>query len=128
MYNVKNVPLDSNEYILWVGYDYTYINDEEVDLFITNNNIIYGKNEKSGFFNSEYKFYKINLDDILILNNMYKIWASYNENDELHCVKILLNSFNGELSFQFGEDGGGEDARDGFMMSLINILNFIHHH
>lgn len=126
MANVKNVPIEQNEYILYVGNDEMGINEKYADIFITNYNIVYGIEEKAGLLKKEYKFYKISLDDILVINNMYKIWAT--DDDDAYNVKFLLNSYNGEVKISFSEEYGGADARDAFIVILTNILNHVHKH
>lgn len=124
--NIINLPLENDEYLLYVSDEYMELNEESVDLYLTNKNIIYGKNEKVSLFNKEYKYYKIDLGDILILNNSYKIYTREDADGYL-CVCILTNSINQELSFRNSEDEDGMRVK-AFMLILINILNYVYKH
>ena len=123
---ITNLPLDNDEYLLFCD-EYMELNEESVDLYLTNKNIIYGRNEKTSLFKSEYKCYKISLGDILIMNNNYRIWTR-EDDDGCCCVCLLLNSRSQELSFRNSEDDLDGTKIKAFMIILINILNFVYKH
>lgn len=115
--------LSINEALLYINHD-AYFNGKSGDLFFTNKNIIFGSNVNISFFKTEYQVIKIGLNDILILNNRYKIWLSNDDEDE-YKFYFLTNNSSYEYSVSFG-DGDEETVKD-CMIILINIMNFIYH-
>lgn len=125
--NITNLPLENDEFLLYVSDEYMELNEESVDIYLTNKNIFYGKDEKVSLFNKEYKYYKIGLGDVLIVNKNYKIYTREDADGYL-CVCLLVNSINRELSFRNSEDDENGTRIKAFIIILINILNFVYKH